>query len=124
MNLYKDIVIDYNYEQWRRNRLESVIDFLDNNKFLPDETPTIQKISELEDDNGILKVYFNSRLSDYEKLNIKWIWHDNNELFVKFIKYIQRLESPTFCPYCTKAPQIEDQEINDYLNYLNFNNNI
>lgn len=123
MNLYKDIVIDYNHEQWRRNRLESVIDFLDNNNFLPDETPTLKKIIKLEDDKGILNIYYESslRLSNYEKLYIKRIWQEENENIVKFIKYNN---NSTFCPHCTKAPQIEDEEIKQYFNYLNFNNNI
>jgi len=123
METYKDIILSYNDEQWRLNRLKSLIDFLDEAP-KPKETTTLKKIAELEDDKGILNVYSLSRLSDYEKLWIKWIWQDNDEHIVKFIKYIQKVESPTFCPYCSQPPQKEDEEIKEYLNYLNYNNNI
>ena len=115
MTTYKDIILIYNDEQWRLNRLKSVIDFLDEAP-KPKETTTLEKIAELEDDKGILNVYSLSRLSDYEKLWIKWIWQDNNEHIVKFIKYIERIDSPTFCPHCSQPPQKEDEEIKEYLN--------
>jgi len=108
MTTYKNIILSYNDEEWRLNRLKSVIDFLD-------ITPTLDKIFELEDDKGILNVYYETRLSDYEKLWFKWIWQDNNENIVKFKKYI--------CPHCSKLPQKEDEEIKEYLNYL-YNDNI
>jgi hypothetical protein len=118
MTTYKDIILTYNDEQWRLNRLKSVIDFLDEDpqKKYPDITQTLDKIAELEDDKGILNVYSLSRLSDYEKLWFKWIWQDNNEHIVKFKKYI--------CSHCSNPPQKEDEEIKEYLNYLNYNNNI
>lgn len=124
-DIYKDIKLFFNDESWRYDRLKSVVDFLeDKPHILEDETPTIEKIVELEDDKGTLKIYIIARLSDYEKFWIKWIWEDNNEKKVKFIKYIKRAPSPTFCPHCSKEPQIEDEEIKQYFNYLNYNNNI
>jgi hypothetical protein len=116
MTSYKDIILNYNDDDWRQNRLKSVIDFLDES--------TLKKIEELEDDKGILNVYYRIRLTTYEKLYIKHIWQEENEHIVKFIKYIEKVESPTFCPHCSKEPQIEDEEIKQYFNYLNFNNNI
>jgi hypothetical protein len=117
METYKDIILSYNDEEWRLNRLKLVIDFLN-------EIPPLRKIAELEDDKGILNVYYETRLSTYEKLWIKWIWQEENEHIVKFIKYIERIDSPTFCPHCSQPPQKEDEEIKEYLNYLNYNNNI
>ncbi len=118
MTTYKDIILTYNDEQWRLNRLKSVIDFITFGCEAPKpkETTTLEKIAELEDDKGILNIYYETRLSDYEKLWIKWIWQDNNEHIVKFKKYI--------CPHCSQPPQKEDEEIKEYLNYLNYNNNI
>jgi hypothetical protein len=115
METYKDIILSYNDEEWRLNRLKLLIDFLN-------EIPPLRKIAELEDDKGILNVYCYTRLSDYEKLWIKHIWQEENEHIVKFIKVKE------FCPHCSQPPQKEDDnlrlEINEYLNYLNFNNNI
>jgi hypothetical protein len=119
-NIYKDIKLIFNDESWRYDRLKSVVDFFDESI----KNKTVQ----LEDDKGTLNIYIIARLSDYEKFWIKWIWEDNNEKKVKFIRYRQIADSPTFCPHCSKEPQIEDDnlrlEINQYLNYLNYNNNI
>jgi hypothetical protein len=111
MTTYKDIILTYNDEEWRLNRLKLLIDFLN-------EIPPLRKIAELEDDKGILNVYYYTRLSDYEKLWIKHIWQEENEHIVKFIKVKE------FCPHCSQPPQKEDEEIKEYLNYLNYNNNI
>jgi len=110
MTTYKDIILSYNDEEWRLNRLKSVVDFLEDD---PDKkydyiTPTLDKIFELEDDKGILNVYYETRLSTYEKLWFKWIWQDNNENIVIFKKYI--------CPHCSQPPQKEDEEVKEYLN--------
>lgn len=119
-DIYKDIKLIFNDELWRYNRLKSVIDYFDES--------IKNKTAKLEDDKGTLKIYLLEQLSDYEKFWIKWIWEDNYEKKVKYIKYIKRASSPTFCPHCTKPPQIEDDnlrlEIEQYFNYLNFNNNI
>jgi transposase-like protein len=126
METYKDIILSYNDEEWRLNRLKSLIDFLDEDpqKKYPDITQTLDKIDEIEDDKGILNIYYGIRLTTYEKLYIKHIWQEENEHIVKFIKYIEKVESPTFCPHCSQPPQKEDEEIKEYLNYLNYNNNI
>jgi hypothetical protein len=111
MTTYKDIILSYNDEEWRLNRLKSVIDFIT----FGYEIPPLEKIAELEDDKGILNVYYETRLSTYEKLWFKWIWQDNNENIVIFKKYI--------CPHCSQPPQKEDEEVKEYLNYL-YNDNI
>jgi hypothetical protein len=114
METYKDIILSYNDEEWRLNRLKLVIDFIT----FGCEIPPLRKIAQLEDDKGILNVYYYTRLSDYEKLWIKHIWQEENEHIVKFIKVKE------FCPHCSQPPQKEDEEIKEYLNYLNYNNNI
>jgi hypothetical protein len=119
MTTYKDIILSYNDEEWRLNRLKSVIDFIT----FGYEIPPLEKIAELKDDKGILNVYYETRLSTYEKLWFKWIWQEENENIVKFIKYIEKVESPTFCPHCSQPPQKEDEEVKEYLNYL-YNDNI
>lgn len=96
MNFYKNIEINYNYEEWRFNRLKSVIDNLDQS--------LLNNLLKLEDDKGILKVYSSSSLSNYQKLWINYIWKDNNEHIVKFIKI--------------------KEDNDDQFKYIDFNTNI
>jgi len=95
MTSYENIILSYNHEEWRLNRLKSVIDNLDQS--------LLNNLAELEDDKGILKVYSSSSLSNYQKLWINYIWKDNNEHIVKFIKL---------------------KEDNDEFKYIDFNTNI
>jgi len=113
MTTYKNIILSYNDEKWRLNRLKSVIDYLDEdpNKNYTDITQTLDKIDEIEDDKGILNIYYGIRLTTYEKLYIKHIWHEENENIVKFIKYIEKIDSPTFCPHCSELPKPKDDEL-------------
>jgi hypothetical protein len=62
MTSYENIILSYNHEQWRLNRLKCVVDLIT----LDFEFPPLQKIAELEDDKGILNVYYYTRLSKLE----------------------------------------------------------
>jgi hypothetical protein len=117
MNFYKNIEINYNYEEWRFNRLKSVIDNLDQS--------LLNNLAELEDDKGILKVYYKDPfiITVLQRLWIKHLWYEENEDIVKFIKYIKRADSPPFCPYCSDLPKPKEDN-DDQFKYIDFNTNI
>ena len=104
MTTYKDIILSYNDEEWRLNRLKSVIDF-----FFLEEAPKyiniLHKIYKLEDDKGILNIYYTIKLTDYEKICIKYIWHEENEHIVNYIHINDKINK--YCQYCKFPDLIE-----------------
>lgn len=111
MTTYKNIELSYNYEEWRLNRLKSVIDFLDQ-PFDLNEISILNKIKKLEDDKGILKVYYNDPIiiTILQRLWIKHIWTEENEHIVKFIR--------------EKNVKSNEMSKDDELKYIDFNTNI
>jgi hypothetical protein len=106
--IYKNIKLNYNDEDWRKNRLIRIIDEL-NNDFGRDP---VELIKELEDDKGTLKIYWLFEVSIFLKNVVNSIWMDNHEFHTKHII----IDS---CACCNAPIQKECEEIKNYINNLN-----
>lgn len=109
INKYKDIIIDYNDEEFRLTRLKKIIDEL-HETIPPDYIIMIHKI---KDDKGTLNIYWNEKPSLFYKMVINSLWMDYYEFHTNHIIIYDD------CPCCSKPPQKENQEIKEYLNNLN-----
>lgn len=108
--IYKNIIIKYDDEDFRRKRLIKVIDELEED-FKRDPSELIMK---LEDNKGTLTIYWLIKVSLFLKNVVNSIWMDNYEFNTKHI-------ISNFCPCCNATPQKEDPEIKEYLDSKEFN---
>jgi hypothetical protein len=105
--IYKNIIIKYDDEEFRRTRLIKIIDELEED-FKRDPSELIMK---LEDNKGTLNIYWFIKVSSFLKNVVNSIWMDNYEFNTKHI-------ISNYCPCCNAPPQKEDPEIKEYLNSI------
>ncbi len=110
--LYKDIIIKYDDEEWRKNRLIKIIDELAND-FGREPAELIKK---LEDDKSTLKIYWLYKVSPFLINVVNSAWMDNYEYHTN---HIIIKDEDIFCPCCSAPPQKEDETIKNYINNLN-----
>ena len=111
--IYKQIILKFD-DEFRKERLIKLI-----NEF--EETTTLdanKMIEQIEDDKGLLKIYWNIEPSILFKYTMEDIW--TKLLYETKVKHIIKIDS--YCKCCNSKPQQEDQEIKDYLKYLNITN--
>ena len=106
--IYKNIIIKYDDEEFRRIRLIKIIDELEED-FKRDPSELIMK---LEDNKGTLKIYWFIKVSSFLKNVVNSIWMDNYEFNTKHL-------ISNYCPCCNAQPQKEDETIKNYINNLN-----
>jgi hypothetical protein len=106
---YKDIIIKYDDEEFRKQRLIKVINEMCND-FGREPKELIRK---LEDDKGTLNIYWLCKVSIFLKNVVNSIWMDNHELHTNHIILEQ-------CACCNAPPQKEDETIKNYINNLNY----
>lgn len=111
--LYKNILIKYDDEEFRKNRLIKIIDELYNT--IP--VDYIVMIKKIVDIKGQLNVYWIEKPSNFYKMIINSMWMDLYEFHVNHII----IDTDNFCPCCNAPPQKEDPEIKEYLNSYNLN---
>lgn len=104
--IYKEIIIKFNDETFRKDRLIKAIDAL----YEYANNDLISRIDILEDNKGELIVHWNEKASTFEELVIESIWDD---LFETNIKHII-----TICKCCNSKPHKEDDEIKNYFQSL------
>ena len=112
---YKDIIIKYDDEEFRKNRLIKVIDEIYNT--VPHDY--IVMIKKLVDIKGELNVYWMEKPSNFYKMIINSIWMDNYECHVNHII----IDPDEYCCHCNAPPQKEDPEIKAYIDSKEFNLN-
>jgi hypothetical protein len=111
--IYKNIIIKYDDEEFRRIRLIKIIDELEED-FKRDPSELIMK---LEDNKGTLKIYWFIKVSSFLKNVVNSIWMDNYEFNTKHI-------ISNYCPCCNASTQIEDKEIKEYLDSIQINQSL
>jgi hypothetical protein len=107
--IYKNIILKYDDEDFRKERLIRVIDELEEDF---GRAPS-ELIRKLEDDKGTLIIYWLFKVSTFLKNVVNSTWMDNHEFHTKH-KIIDA------CACCNAPIQKESQEIKDYLNNLDY----
>lgn len=115
MDVYKDIIIKYDDEDFRMKRLIKVIDEIYN--IVPIDY--IVMIKKLVDIKGELNVFWMEKPSNFYKMIINSIWMDLYEFNVNHII----IDPDEYCCHCNAPPKKEDPEIKEYLNSKEFNLN-
>jgi hypothetical protein len=104
--IYKGIIIKFNDEIFRKERLIKAVDAL--YEYTNDNL--IRQIDMLEDNKGELIVHWNKKPTTFEELIIETTWDD---LFESNIKHII-----IKCKCCNSKPYKEDDEIKNYFQSL------
>jgi hypothetical protein len=114
--LYNKIILLYNDEDFRKQRLIKLIDDFN-------DTVTINMhnmINKLEDNKGTLKVHWIKEPLILFKFTIEDIW--SKLLYEDNVIHIIESTNEGDCKCCNNPPQKEDEEIKDYFKYLNLTN--
>lgn len=110
--LYKKVILSYNDEEFRKQRLIKLIDEFN-------ETTTINMhnmIIKLEDNKGLLKVHWIKEPLILFKFAIEDIW--SKLLYEDNVIHIIEPTDDGDCKCCNNPPQKEDEEIKDYFKYI------
>jgi len=112
--IYKQIILKFNGEQFRKERLIKLINEFEETTTM-DVNITEGLIDEIEDDKGLLKIYWTIEPTILFKYTMEDIW--TKLLYEINVKHIIKTEKK--CKCCNSKPEQEDEEIKEYFKYIN-----